>query len=936
MLKKTFLPALLALLPLLSTAQTKPLDHSVYDGWQSISRGSLTPDGTILSYSITPQEGDACVVIRRTDNSKEVRIPRGSGLSVDPTGKWAYCKVVAPFADTRQARIDKKKREDMPKDSLAYINLSTLEVKLVPDVKTIRTSTDAMPYVAYSFDKGVVVLDPATGKVDTLKNADAFQFNRMGTLMAYTTKKEKKDSLSRDALLVYNLQSGESETLSEGKKFYGGMAFGPSDSDLIFLSSTDSLKDGNKHCALSLWRNGRVSEIVPQNHSFPKCPEGWTLNENSAPYFSASGERIFVGVAPFRPAKDTTIVDFEAAQVDIWNWDAYRTPPQQKVQQNSILSKTYPAVINLPDHEVIPLTTSEFARVSLWGGADNDWALLTDSTPYMISSTWDGNNFRDVEIVSLKDGSHRRIMTKLSGSPSISPTGKYLIWYDSSDLQFYTYEVATGATVCLTADQRTAFYDEEDDHPTSPGPYDSPSWIGNDEYVLICDRYDVFRFKPDGSEVVNITKGVGRQNRVQLRRTSAIDWGISAAESRVGVRHITGKTDQIMLTAFNEVTKENGLGFLQGVSPQEPKYFTDKQYFTGMVQARNKAVMAFQKGDFRHPYDIYLTREVSRKGVVASAFKNDLPAYIAKGEKLSSINPQQAQYRWGEPRLVHWNAYDGTPMDGLLYVPDGTTDADKLPMMIYFYEKNAETLYRYSAPAPSRSIINIPYYVSNGYAVFVPDIVYTVGHPGESAYNCIVSGAEAMCEQFPFINKERMAIQGQSWGGYQVAYLVTRTNLFRAAGAGAPVGNMTSAYGGIRWESGNVRAVQYEHGQSRIGKSMWEEGGLDLYIENSPVFFVDKVQTPVLIMHNDADGAVPWYQGIEFFMNLRRFSKPAWLLEYNNEAHNLTERRNTRDLTVRLQQFFDYYLKDGPLPAWMKNGVPVWQKGQYYGFEEAK
>ena len=386
----------------------------------------------------------------------------------------------------------------------------------------------------------------------------------------------------------------------------------------------------------------------------------------------------------------------------------------------------------------------------------------------------------------------------------------------------------------------------------------------------------------------------------------------------------------------NEVTKENGLGFLQGVSPQEPKYFLDKNYYSGMVKARDKAVLAYQKGNFRDSYDIYLTKEASRKGVVANAFKNDLPGYVAKGEKLSSINPQQADYKWGDARLVHWNAYDGTPLDGILYVPDGTKDTDKLPLMIYFYEKNAETLYRYIAPAPSRSIVNIPYFVSNGYAVFVPDIVYEIGHPGESAYNCIVSGAEAMCEQFSFINKDKMAIQGQSWGGYQVAYLVTRTDIFAAAGAGAPVGNMTSAYGGIRWESGNVRAVQYEHGQSRIGKSMWEDGGLDLYIENSPVFHVDKVTTPVLIMHNDADGAVPWYQGIEFFMNLRRFGKQAWMLEYNNEAHNLSERRNSRDLSVRLQQFFDYYLKDGPLPAWMKTGVPVWQKGQYYGFEEAE
>ena len=156
--------------------------------------------------------------------------------------------------------------------------------------------------------------------------------------------------------------------------------------------------------------------------------------------------------------------------------------------------------------------------------------------------------------------------------------------------------------------------------------------------------------------------------------------------------------------------------------------------------------------------------------------------------------------------------------------------------------------------------------------------------------------------------------------------------MYAAAGAGAPVGNMTSAYGGIRWESGNVRAVQYEHGQSRIGKSLWDEGGLDLYIENSPIFFVDRVKTPVLIMANDNDGAVPWYQGIEYFMNLRRHAKPSWLLEYNNEAHNLAQRRNSKDLSRRLEQFFGHYLKGEPMPKWMKEGVPTQDKDRDYGF----
>ena len=233
-------------------------------------------------------------------------------------------------------------------------------------------------------------------------------------------------------------------------------------------------------------------------------------------------------------------------------------------------------------------------------------------------------------------------------------------------------------------------------------------------------------------------------------------------------------------------------------------------------------------------------------------------------------------------------------------------------------------------PAPSASIINIPFFSSRNYIVFSPDIHYNVGQPGKDAYNSIVAGAEALAKN-SWVDKENMAIQGQSWGGYQVAYLVTQTDMFKAAGAGAPVSNMTSAYGGIRWESGRSRQIQYEKGQSRLGITLNESP--QTYIDNSPLFFVDRVNTPLLIMHNDNDGAVPWYQGIELFMALRRLEKPVWMLQYNKEAHNLKERRNKKDLSIRLQQFFDHYLKGELAPTWMTRGLPATLKGKSWGYE---
>jgi len=286
-------------------------------------------------------------------------------------------------------------------------------------------------------------------------------------------------------------------------------------------------------------------------------------------------------------------------------------------------------------------------------------------------------------------------------------------------------------------------------------------------------------------------------------------------------------------------------------------------------------------------------------------------------------------YLWGTVELVKWTSSDGVPLQGLLYKPENFDPTKKYPMIVYFYDISNDQLNQHYQPSPSASTIHRTMFVSNGYLVFVPDIVYKEGFPGESAYSCIVSGVMSQIAK-GFVDEKNIGIQGQSWGGYQTAYLITRTNLFKAAGAGAPVVNMTSAYGGIRWGTGISRMFQYEQSQSRIGGTLWEKPLY--YIENSPLFFADKIETPLLMTHNDEDGAVPWYQGIEFYMALRRLNKPVWLLVYNKEDHNLVQRHNRKDLSVRLSQFFDYHLKGAPMPPWMDKGIPAIEKGITPGY----
>ena len=914
----------------------KPLDHDAYDSWQRVSSVTLSNDGKILVWQISEQEGDCKLVIRRLETGEELVLDRASGFKMSEAADFGTCLVSAPYAVTRQAKIDKKKDDEMPKDSIACINLKTFEVTRIADASSASTGWDAAPYIFISQKvkdkkdyKNLLVFKTSDSSIDTLKQIVSFEVSRDGRKLAVVTAKDKKDSLSKSSVVLYDYASSDSRVLSEGRKDYSGLSFNDAGDKLVFLSSDEEEKlNGTPSYAVHLAEEIvlkkatrrapaqtelRVSEIVPQHAA--GLPEGWVISKTSGPEFSNASSRLILNLAKYFPAKDTTLVSFETASLDIWNWDSYRLPPMDKAR---LRKETRTAVINLSSpSEVVTLSANANDRITFAAGAEGDFAISSDADRYKLESLWAVNSKADYSVVDLRDGSRRSIIEGLEGYAYTSPYGKYIVWFNPQDGHWYCRSTAGGDFVNLTAQSGAAFWDEEDDHPLGCyTPYGGPRWVGEDEAVLLQDRYDVWKFSPDGSKAELLTAGLGRRAGV---RFSILDLGRKTDPYLY--QNITSfpKKGKIYLSCQDEETSENGFAVADIAKCTVSGCFTDKWAFGSPVKAADAATIAYLKGNFRNPMDVYVTSD-----------------NWATQTRLSHINPQQDNYIWGDVQMVHWKAYDGTPLKGLLYTPDGLDSTKKYPMMIYFYEKNSEALYNYFQPAPSRSIINIPFYVSRGYVVFVPDIVYKDGHPGESAYNCICSGAEAMCEQFGFVDKARMAIQGQSWGGYQTAYLVTRTDMFAAAGAGAPVGNMTSAYGGIRWESGSSRIPQYEHGQSRVGKTLWDEGGLDLYIENSPVFFAPNVKTPVLIMHNDADGAVPWYQGIEFFMSLRRLGKPAWLLEYNNEAHNLKERRNCKDLSIRLQQFFDHYLQGAPEPAWMKSGIPYERKGSYFGYEAAE
>jgi dipeptidyl aminopeptidase/acylaminoacyl peptidase len=568
----------------------------------------------------------------------------------------------------------------------------------------------------------------------------------------------------------------------------------------------------------------------------------------------------------------------------------------QQVRANQERNRSYRAIVHLSDKRLVQLATPDLPNVN--PGDDAAWALGTTDLPYQREVSWD-RGYNDVYLVDLRNGQRRKLFEHHAGTPSMSPGGKYLLYFDDQQGDWFTQRLSDGLRVNVTERINVTFWREDHDSPSAPGSYGSAGWTADDRTVLLYDEFDIWEIRPDGTGARNVTNGEGRKQQLVFRYRS-FETGPAAGR--------TIPTDKpLYLSTTNDATKASGyykINYSAGSSP-EKLYMADKNV-GAPTKARNADVIVFTQSRADEFPDLWVSD---------MTFKTPV--------KVSNANPQQSEFVWGKSELVEYINADGKRLKAILTKPDNFDATKKYPMMVYIYEGLSQGLHGYSAPNVGTSI-NVTRYVSNGYVVLRPDIVYDVGFPGESAEKCVIPAVNTVVAM-GFIDPKRIGIQGHSWGGYQITHLITRTNIFAAVQAGASVSNMVSAYGGIRWGTGMSRAFQYERTQSRIGAPPWDEPLK--FIENSPIFWVEKVQTPYLTIHNDADDAVPWYQAIEFFSALRRLGKEAYFFNYNGEAHGLRNRDNMKHWTVHQDEFFDHYLLGKPKPEWMEKGVPYIERG---------
>jgi dipeptidyl aminopeptidase/acylaminoacyl peptidase len=959
-----------------SFAQKKPLDHSVYDAWQSLGEKIISNNGKIVSYAVNPQEGDGKLTVQQSDGKILLEAERGYNAKFTDDNRFLVFKIKPTFKQTRDAKIKKRKPDEMPKDSLAILDLTTLHLEKIPRVKNYRLPEKNTIWLAYNLEKpmadvqrqrreldslsrikaianiidsltrvadslrnkliqvqtaGLAALQPnaptpeikpeeitdegtdlvvrnlLTGKEHTYKLVSNYLFNKNGNTLIARTTRQSRNTTARTMVLKEDLASGKVDTLLRDFNDARSFAMDENGNQVAFVVEKDSAKkESQKFYRLYYHRNGPAA-VELANRFTKGIPAKWTISEFGNIEFSKSGKRLFLGTAPILPPKDTSLPDFERVSVDIWNYKDEDIMPSQLRFGDSLARRNFLARYDFDKKEIVQLGNDNFERVALTNEGDGDVFYSSSDSGKRIERQWQGFSLSDVYAINPETGESYLIAKNWKGRSFPSFTGKYLVMYNDRKKGYFVYNSRSRAILPLANDIKFPLYDEENDVPDDPDAYGIVKWMEGDRYVLLYDKYDMWKVDAEGKEKSQVITH-GRGNGIQYRYQN-----VAGRDERF----IT-PSQQLVFRTFNEKTKDSSIAVLKDISGKLLLTYQEKGKLSSISKAEDTNTLLFVSESFSRSPNLYSLNYDPDNNTAS-----DLHPV-----KLTNTNPQQSLYNWGTAELFKWKSYTGREAEGILYKPENFDPKKKYPMIAYFYEKNSQTLNSYLAPAPTPSRLNIPFFVSRGYIVFVPDIWYTTGHPGKNAYDYIVSGTRALLK-LGFIDSTKLGLQGQSWGGYQTAYLITQTNLYAAAWAGAPVVNMFSAYGGIRWETGVNRQMQYEKQQSRIGASIWEKP--QLYIENSPLFHLQKVKTPLVIMSNDADGAVPWYQGIEFFTAMRRLNKPVWLLNYNGEAHNLVERRNRKDIQIREQQYFDWLLKGEPAPKWITEGVPAVMKGRDLG-----
>lgn len=928
----------------------RPIELADILKWKRISSPTPSRDGKFFACKLVPNEGDSEVVIRRISDGKEWRFPAGEttspggpafffdlagmprDLAFSDDAKWVAFTVAPTF---REAKRLKKERKPL-QNKVTLVNLETekkFEFEKIrrfafsgersswialhrygaevppgpPPGAATNPASGASPAPERATGSDLILHELATGNELNFGNVADFSFDKKGDYLAWIIDANEKIG---NGVQLRNMATGAVLPLDSDKATYKGLTWTEKYDGLTTVKGVEDKAWEDKLWSVVAFNN--FTAAAPQKTVYDpredkSFPVGMTVSPNRNPMWTDDHSALLFGIhevkkkkAADKPgdkpkdeaARPETVAtrkpedDVEKPDLILWHYRDRRMQPQQQVEENRDKNFSYLSIYRVAEKKFIRLADDSLRNVT--AAPKQQWAVGYDNREYELTGNLDGRRYQDIYVIDLKTGARKPALKKIRWSNAVSPDGTHLLYYD--DGNFFTYEFAAGQSYNMTAKVPTSFVNEEDDHNVVKPPTNPLGWTKDGRSVLISDNWDIWNIPVHGGQAVNLTLN-GKKDRIRYQTRYRLDpeeKGIDLAAPQY-------------FRAYGEWTKKTGIARLENGKPGLKMLAWDDAQYGSLMKARNAEVYFF-------------TRETSQ----------DFPDYLvadatlSNGQKITNAFPQQKDYLWSSgSRLIDYTSAKGDKLQGALFLPANHQPGRSYPTVVYIYEKLSQGLNAYTAPTANG--FNKSVYTSNGYAVLMPDITYKVNDPGMSAVWCILPALEAAIKT-GVVDKDKVALHGHSWGGYQTAFMVTQTDAFKAAIAGAPLTDMISMYNLIYWNTGSGNMSIFESSQGRFTGSPADVP--EAYIRNSPIWQAKNVKTPLMILHNDKDGAVDFTQGIEYYSTLRRMQKPVVMLQYKGENHGLVVPANRKDYTVRMKEFLDHHLMGKPAPQWLQEGVP--------------
>ncbi|MCL1141631.1 prolyl oligopeptidase family serine peptidase [Shewanella gaetbuli] len=916
-LSRQLTKTLMIVLTLFSASpNASPLSLNDIMHFNDLQKPQLADNGKVMAVEAKPDRGESYVIVKSTDGKKSFDIAGGTKPAVSRNGQFVSAIIPASLLDKETKKPDELTQQ------LALLDVTSGSQQIFDNVKSASFS-DNGEYLAVWFkadknaesaedkddssqsdnsdkqpkvekdDEGskLVLIHLASKKQTELTHVTQYTFDESGNYFAASVNDH---SAKNHQLIVINLTHQSKRAIYTGdNEQIGELALSNDGRNVAFTSGSLASKRVAREYQL------HIIDITSGKHRQPKS-DNWTLNQFSTLMFSRDNERLFVGRVPqVSTPKNITKYTDEASLFDqniitanknlrVWHGDDPKIKPQEVKEYKDELKRTYLAVYHIQADRIIQLADKEVPTVHY--GEQHRYLVATSDVPYQKMVTWAGF-YQDIYLVDLNTG--RRILVlaqqPTNQLPTLSPNGKFLNYYQQGNI--FVYDIAQARSHNLTAEINTTFANEDHDYPSAAPGYGFGPWLENDSGFIAYDKYDAWQFNIASNSGFMLTAGKGREQQVEYRIQGLV-------EDKQPTTLKSGEL--VLLKGYSHITKADGI-FQAKVGEAGVTSLTDADSkLTVLARAKDAQTILYSSERFDLYPDIY--------AVIKADFDNKV--------KLTDLDSQRQAFDWGKAELVSWTGGDGEPIDGVLIKPSNYQQGQTYPVMVYYYRFMSDRLHSF----PDMKINHRPnfaWYTNNGYAIFLPDIRFEIGYPGISAVKALTSGVQKIIDM-GIADPKKIGLHGHSWSGYQTAFAVTQTNMFAAAVSGAPVSNMTSAYSGIRHGSGLARQFQYEMGQSRIGESLYKAP--QKYIENSPVFYVERIKTPMMIMFGDIDDAVPWEQGVEMYLAMRRAGKDVVFLQYEGEPHHLKKYPNKLDYTIKMRQYFDHYLLGKPAPMWLDKG----------------